>query len=712
MMRFGKISAIAMSALLAGTSIAAAANYPAPFVSGSTADVAVVYGTGVGVDSSDLVQATNIQTDLEDALPAGTVTAGEGAEGETEDEVPLGDAINFSGSKIETEMDDDNIPSLLSEKISWDDGNGADDHDVKEYIVINNVMKIITTLDDEDLDGPAMTNEMALEYRYVFEDALNYTAIGGSDADDLFLDIMGQSYEISDMDADSITVSIADEYALRIGESVVFDGKTFTVDDIFSDSVQVNGEMIDEGSTEKLDGVRVEVDTVGYHSNAPESSKCILKIGEDISKTYEDGEEYIGEDDDDPLWVWTISNPNATDGYIGVKYNAKLNDATDEHDPTGEMVKYVGDSYVFPEDFAVVSFDGLTDVDYEEVMVYFDEVELYNLTDSDAATQDDVPVVVIEADSTESITVTDNDEETSKIALFWAANDTGTMNAGDADGALEVFYYDHDGDYTPSGKYRFAEQVNATDGPVVSRTKIAVIEVGDTVVDVDVTVAAGELTITFEDPLDGDIDLNVTGSPVISETDGELEQLGGTAEDADANDVIVNGTDVSTKDADIMNYYGINVVSVEDNADSDEFAMEVPSDQVFAVVSALGTEGSVSTSGSALGDVVVKDSEVSSVSNKNLVVVGGSCINSVAANILGAGCGAAFTSATDVGTGQFLIESVESPYNAAKVALVVAGYEAADTVAATQYLTTQTVDTSAGTKYIGTGATSAEMVVA
>ncbi|MCK9570608.1 hypothetical protein M0R72_16790, partial [Candidatus Pacearchaeota archaeon] len=104
--------------------------------------------------------------------------------------------------------------------------------------------------------------------------------------------------------------------------------------------------------------------------------------------------------------------------------------------------------------------------------------------------------------------------------------------------------------------------------------------------------------------------------------------------------------------------------------------------------------------------------EVSSVSSKNLIVVGGSCINSVAANLLGAACGADFTEKTGVGSGQFLIQSIASPYSTGKIALVVAGFEAADTVNAATYLRTQTVDTTAGKKYKGSSATSAELMVA
>jgi hypothetical protein len=125
------------------------------------------------------------------------------------------------------------------------------------------------------------------------------------------------------------------------------------------------------------------------------------------------------------------------------------------------------------------------------------------------------------------------------------------------------------------------------------------------------------------------------------------------------------------------------------------------------------TGGTSGTTGSAtqLGSVLVKDSEVSSVSSKNLVIIGGSCINSAAATALGVSthtCGADFTTATGVGSGQFLIKGVSGAYSTGKIALVVAGYEAADTVNAATYLTTQTVDTSK--EYKGTSSTSATLV--
>jgi hypothetical protein len=137
------------------------------------------------------------------------------------------------------------------------------------------------------------------------------------------------------------------------------------------------------------------------------------------------------------------------------------------------------------------------------------------------------------------------------------------------------------------------------------------------------------------------------------------------------------------------------------SGDENTFDLEYFGKEVTAGVSVVA--GGESSSDGSAGNLVVMDSEVDKVSSKNLIIVGGSCINSAAAAALGVAegtCGAAFTAATGVGTGQFLLKSVDSPVNDAKIALVVAGWEIADTVAAADYLLSQTVDTSSVDKVV------------
>lgn len=158
-------------------------------------------------------------------------------------------------------------------------------------------------------------------------------------------------------------------------------------------------------------------------------------------------------------------------------------------------------------------------------------------------------------------------------------------------------------------------------------------------------------------------------------------------------------------------------ISTLDKSDSDQTTATIsyPDDQVEAevyigeVASSVTVGSSTGGSVSVLGSVAVSDAESASVSTKNLIVVGGSCINSVAASLLGgAYCGAAFTTNTGVGAGQFLIQTFSR--SGSKVATLVAGYNAGDTTNAAKYLTTKTVDTTVGKKYKGTSATTAELV--
>jgi hypothetical protein len=220
----------------------------------------------------------------------------------------------------------------------------------------------------------------------------------------------------------------------------------------------------------------------------------------------------------------------------------------------------------------------------------------------------------------------------------------------------------------------------------------------------------------FEEDADGAFSLdsgvtltNLTVTVQVDTTDDELELR--AAEGA-------NFTAVTNADTDIS--YGVSELGTYYEADVDEYTsinVWTPMDEqtkyeiYFAESDAVVTSEVTDGTGS-LGKITVTDKEVSSVNTKNLIIVGGSCINSAAANVLGVSentCGSDWTSATSVGSGQFLIQSFSASEQSltSKIALLVAGYDAADTVNAATYLTTKPVDTTAGKKYIGTSSTSA-----
>jgi len=133
----------------------------------------------------------------------------------------------------------------------------------------------------------------------------------------------------------------------------------------------------------------------------------------------------------------------------------------------------------------------------------------------------------------------------------------------------------------------------------------------------------------------------------------------------------------------------------------------------YAEVYLTDASASLSTGGSATIGAALLDTEISSAAGKSIVVVGGSCVNSVAASLLGSStplCGADWETATGVGAGSYLIQTFDR--TGGDVATLVAGYNAGDTTNAATALTTQTVDTTPGKKYTGTTAASITSVIA
>ncbi len=109
------------------------------------------------------------------------------------------------------------------------------------------------------------------------------------------------------------------------------------------------------------------------------------------------------------------------------------------------------------------------------------------------------------------------------------------------------------------------------------------------------------------------------------------------------------------------------------------------------------------------GAVLVLDSEVSNVATKNLIIVGGSCINTAAAALVGAGCGETWVANTGIEAGQFLIKGFADSTITSKLAVLVAGYNQEDTANAVTYLITEKPDTSGD--WTGTSATEAALTV-
>jgi len=694
--RFKKIMSVVGSVLLVGSTVgfamAAGGGFPTPFVEDNTPNYAIVVGAGAA--ASDTVGASSINTYLntfysvESESDSSTITGDfSNSEGVTEDEVVLGSSIKDA---FTVPLTDNKIPTLLDEEIRWESAIGSDTYDIHEEIeIINDGLKIVTTLTDTEIEEDVvLENNRALTYKYFFDEGITLddfeSEVEGDENEvyPLYLTILGKEYEVLGMDSASITVSLSSEVVVKTGDKEVVDGVTLTIGDIFTTSVEVNNVLIKEGRTRVVDGIEVYVDTIAYHSSADLPSKAIIKVGEDISQTIKDGEEYV---EDDETWLWDI-NLDSEEGkqYIGVEYNQK-SVSYDDDDPEENAIS-IGEAYALPENYGAVVFEGLTDVDYEDFELSFDDKRLYDGI-IDQNFDDNVDVVILEGENDDSISIKGD-------GYFY---ETDTIYLRYNEGSVDLYFKDIGGYIDDEGRRQYVE---STDVKLV---------VGDT-----------ELVVGLDESEEGDFNLTLTTSGELVETisiplgkdDGGFIKLGSIAEEAQSLDVSVDGEGVGTRDDDVFTHYGIFVRDPESNADSDRIILSVPDEQVFAKVSIVGQGMAVDLSDvdadgnetvvdeevPELGGIVIKDSEAASHSDKNLIIVGGSCINTEAARLLGGhACGSDFTLKTGVIAGQYIIQSFN---DTGRIAVVVAGFHAADTTRAVNDFINTELDVSIGQKHI------------
>lgn len=155
----------------------------------------------------------------------------------------------------------------------------------------------------------------------------------------------------------------------------------------------------------------------------------------------------------------------------------------------------------------------------------------------------------------------------------------------------------------------------------------------------------------------------------------------------------VSGTFYTESDNDVDKTYGVNKYGTwfeitDDTNNADELVITYPVEQVEALVYVVGgdVQSSVSSSGTTAQQInvlpvglAVLDTDVS-VDSDNLIVVGGPCVNDIAAELLGSNpndCAEGFVD------GMAMIRAFET---GGHVAVLVAGYSADDTVRASRVL--------------------------
>jgi hypothetical protein len=779
-LNFRKVSALASSALMIGMTagIAAAANYPAPFVSGGSPNVAIVYGSGAAF--SDQTAASSIAESLSSYVGGGgTPTGGDSFKLErTSTFFHLGDNVTQVYS---SDIDDDELEELLADGTYIDDDN--DEFDFTQKITIGSNLQLSMFEDNDYIEDeptvgfriPSGTNVMT--YTLTMTDQPLLVDLTTTD-----ITIMGKNYYVlsnSSSGSNFILTLLdsAEDTTLTEGETATVSGHTVSVDYISSsevvlivDGVATNG--LGEADTQKLsDGSYIGIKDIRFNSKEGTTSSVEFSIGTGKLKLTSGSDVEINDDVVNGLSS-TITNTTTALTSIAIAWAADddlfVTPTSTITMPGFEAVKF--------------SFGGLNYPAEEEILVErgsSTHVELSNFPLKD--TTADIPFlygasagnftgigkdansrlitgavgsnITFDADTDDMFVATWNSSSEAESYLIRVTNfitDSGTDKAD--------FQYLKDGTWET-----FQTKAQHGDTFSLGSVDLQISWVNNSNNNVSIVNSTSGINfnqIYSKEGLKVQLPYEVTNASALNE--GVLNKSatsGGydvgnpghwatnfylVAREEDKDDNLGSGDWINLTIGWDSGSTSQPEVSAINTANADATSTEIGETDVFRdlTYSALATEilyeqpssgqksaklmyhGSevkadvyitapeaVLSGGGSLGDVLVTDSEVSSVSSKNLIVVGGSCINSAAASLVGSAyCGSAWTSATGVGAGQFLIKGYSSSSITSRMALLVAGYEAADTTNAATYLRTQSVDTSK--EYKGTSATQASLVVA
>ena len=266
--------------------VAAAANYPAPFVVGGSADVAVVYGTGAGVSVLDAVEAGNLQSNLQSFMSGSATGTTTSTSGETVSLDTSGTRIwlNTSLNTAKSTLTKTDLPTVLGDNTFQGNVEAKITSNIKFYAGDaaggTNSGRVIFAKQPRSSNDPVVgislgtsaTSNPLYNASATFK-AVNFT---NSDSEGESITLFGRDFVVSTATdtTDLVLFSSAEEVTLTktSGENptvtVNIAGTDYTIELLNGDSttatISVDGTSKDitEGSSKKIGGIEIAVKTV------------------------------------------------------------------------------------------------------------------------------------------------------------------------------------------------------------------------------------------------------------------------------------------------------------------------------------------------------------------------------------------------------------------------------------------------------------------
>jgi len=812
---FRKIASAMASTVMVGSTVAlaAAASYPAPFVDGGAADVAVVYGS-----SLDMAAVTDVTASLSSAFAAqgstGVPTGGDFVKlDKSSNKLNLGNTLS---GPFGTTVNEEDLENLLADGVYTADDSDTFDYEQK-ILLGTPTLTHFRDSDFEDLMGydertPSVgfkisSGTFVMNYTLDFLDNV-LSDIDGGDLDDIEgsdMPLFGSNYYVSDAKNGTAVVGnigkmtlldSASTHMIDEGESVnvVVDGNTYEISATIYSATEVvfdiNGEStntLNEGETFKVNGDYLGVRDILYVSKDTGTSSVDFSMGSGKIELEHKSDVKLNDDTISGLkaYLYAGSSSGTSTVIDKIAFEWKVDDeeflapGAELVMPGFETVKLSMNDFVRPEE-EVITFENDGDTSMELSMPIKDGTASLNLVYANTTTG------LIQGLGKAS----DDRLATSHNGTLWffekrAGSEFHTRFVASYNSSTEGESYvldmnvqedtgDNRNETTIKNVITGEEWTERVTGDVFdigdvsftintleanSTDQWAVITGGSGVTfntvytpgglrvylpfEVGRNATYGELGYDGDGYLPGTSDtadvnmpgaLNLTAISEDSSTGHNADSWYLFLDGEDKDDTLAGGVEFNmTVDATSTGELQVNNVNnggsggptglevgdssnayeayiVDDVAprtmhytdpDQDRATAFYPSGDSESYAEVFLSDMSASAA-AELGDISVLDTELaaSGMSGSNLVVVGGSCVNSVASNLLGgAGCGDSWTAATGAGEGQSVVETFSQTNG--KVATMVAGWAQEDTAAAATFLTTQAdVSTDAGSKYI------------
>lgn len=463
-----------LGATMSGALAADLSDYPSPF---GGKDTVFVVGSGASSDDSDAVsdifmglpasKTAGATAGLKAAAPKAAGAAG-GRYQKLED-LPLTVDFNDTGDGFGSSVDADDVEGFLDTTLDIDIGNVDDDYDVRDELrfsgtgITGTVLRPHTGLtatnveDDfaERIFVPMVRNSWG--YYFVFEDNLkqgNFIS-NATNREPIQLEFLGKLFELegaatgTGTDDTRLIMNVGQKFYLNAGDCVVVDGKEVCLVQTASSAatISVDGvrEVISENQDERVNGLEVRIEDVSSDEGV-EFDSATLFVGEKSRETFDDGEEFIGEDEDDPAWTWHIQNMTLATPVLGIRWSLDLDYPEETDNPLYEHPLYEGESICLPFDYACIEFDSIQIDDYQDYEIIGGVTEdlYWSTTDADNNLKNVTAERVLELRAKGS-----NDDgflcQTSLSDTTLVETDTIQLAVNRSNGALMIFREQQDG---------------------------------------------------------------------------------------------------------------------------------------------------------------------------------------------------------------------------------------------------------------------------